>query len=235
MSPPRPTRARPLLAPSILSADFTRLGEEIGAAEEAGAGLIHVDVMDGHFVPNLTIGPAVAGAVRRSTRLPVDCHLMVSDPDRWIEGFAEAGADMISVHVESAPHLDRTLRAVRQAGLKAGVALNPATPVAALDEALTLVDFVLVMSVNPGFGGQTFLPAALRKLGALRERIDREMPGVLLEIDGGVGLENIDAVVDAGADWIVAGSAVFGGAGASENARRLIARLEARHRGATGG
>lgn len=218
---------KPLLAPSILSADFGRLAEEVQAVESAGAGLVHVDVMDGHFVPNLTIGPAVVRAVRRATALPLDCHLMVEGPDRWIEAFRDAGADSISVHVEAARHLDRTLRAIRALGASAGAVVNPATPISALEEVLPIVDFVLVMSVNPGFGGQSFLPSATAKVRQLRERVDREGWPVSIEIDGGITLDNIGEVVAAGADWIVAGNSVFGGGDSSANARALVARIEA--------
>ncbi len=218
---------KPLLAPSILSADFGRLAEEVRAVETAGAGLVHVDVMDGRFVPNITIGPVVVGALRRATGLPLDCHLMVEDPDRWIGPFRSAGADSISVHVEAAPHLDRTLRAIRDLGAKAGVVLNPASPVASLEEVLPIVDFVLVMSVNPGFGGQAFLPSSLRKVRLLRERIDREGLPVAVEIDGGITHDNVEDVVRAGADWIVAGNAVFGSGDAAESVRRFVDRLAA--------
>lgn len=217
----------PLLAPSILSADFGRLAEEVRAVEAAGAGLVHVDVMDGRFVPNITIGPVVVRAVRRATGLPLDCHLMVEDPDRWIEPFRAAGADSISVHVEAARHLDRTLRAIRGLGAKAGVVLNPATPHVAIEEVLPIVDFVLVMSVNPGFGGQAFLPSSLRKVRLLRERIDRERLPVAIEIDGGITHENVEDVVRAGADWVVAGHAVFGGGDAGGSTRLLVERLSA--------
>ena len=214
-----------LLAPSILSADFGRLAAEIREAEAGGAGLVHVDVMDGRFVPNLTVGPAVTSAVRRATKLPVDCHLMIEDPDRHLEAFARAGADMISVHVEVARHLHRTVQAIRELGAKAGVVLNPATPLSSLDEILPFADFVLIMSVNPGFGGQVFIPTSLRKIRELKERIRRAGLATRIEVDGGVTLENLDDVVLAGADLIVAGSAVFGGGAPRENARKMEARL----------
>jgi ribulose-phosphate 3-epimerase len=199
-----------VIAPSILSADFSRLGSEIKEAEAGGAALIHVDVMDGHFVPNITIGPAVTRAVRRITQLPVDCHLMIEDPDRYVEAFADAGADMISVHVEVARHLERTLRAIKDKGAKAGVVLNPATPLETLTEILPAADFVLLMSVNPGFGGQTLIASVLDKARRLRAWIDREGFAARIEIDGGVTLDNLDRVAATGVDMIVAGSAIFG-------------------------
>ena len=209
------------IAPSILSADFARLGEEIQAAERGGAGLIHVDVMDGHFVPNITIGPMVVKAARRATDLPLDCHLMITDPDLYIDDFARAGASMISVHVEAVVHLHRTLTAIRDLGCRPGVVLNPATPVSSLEEALPYVDYVLVMSVNPGFGGQSFIATALDKISRLRGMIDSRGLDVHIEVDGGVGLENVADVVRRGAEWIVAGSAVFGGGDPEEATRRL--------------
>jgi ribulose-phosphate 3-epimerase len=214
-----------VLAPSILSADFARLADEVRAVDEGGAALIHVDVMDGHFVPNLTLGPDVTRAIRRSTELPVDCHLMVERPAEFVEAFAEAGADMISVHVEVERHLHRTLRAIRDRGLKAGVVLNPATPLTVLDEVLAHADYVLLMSVNPGFGGQTFIPRVLDKVRRLRERIERERLSVRIEIDGGVGPDNIDEVAASGVDMIVAGSAVFGAGTPRESTRTLVQRL----------
>jgi ribulose-phosphate 3-epimerase len=199
-----------VVAPSILSADFARLGAEIKEIEAGGAGLVHVDVMDGHFVPNITIGPLVAAAVRKVTQLPVDCHLMIADPDRYLEAFAAAGADMISVHVEAARHLHRTVRAIQALKVKAGVVLNPATPLAAIEEILPAVDFVLLMSVNPGFGGQKLIPSVLDKARRLRAWIDREGLSTRIEIDGGVDLANLDEVAATGVDMIVAGNAVFG-------------------------
>lgn len=199
-----------VVAPSILSADFARLGAEIKEVEAGGAGLVHVDVMDGHFVPNLTIGPLVAGAVRKVTQLPVDCHLMIADPDRYLEAFAAAGADMISVHVEAARHLHRTVRAIQALKVKAGVVLNPATPLSALEEILPAADFVLLMSVNPGFGGQKLIPSVLDKARRLRAWIDREGLPTRIEIDGGVDLANLDEVAATGVDMIVAGNAIFG-------------------------
>ena len=198
-----------LLAPSILSADFAALGTAIAAAERGGADLIHVDVMDGHFVPNITIGPPVVRAIRRVATVPLDVHLMISDPDRYIEAFAEAGAAMLSVHAETLPHLHRTVHAIKALGVKAGVVINPATPVAALYDIAGDVDFVLVMSVNPGFGGQTFIPRSESKLREVRALLDRAGNAAAVEIDGGVDLNNIGRVVAAGARIIVAGSAVF--------------------------
>lgn len=209
------------IAPSILSADFARLGEEIQAAERGGAGLIHVDVMDGHFVPNITIGPMVVKAARRMTDLPLDCHLMITDPDLYIDDFARAGASMISVHVEAVVHLNRTLTAIRDLGCRPGVVLNPATPISTLEEALPFVDYVLVMSVNPGFGGQSFIANALDKISRLRGMIDSRGLNVHIEVDGGIGLENVTDVVRHGAEWIVAGSAVFGDGQPEEATRRL--------------
>jgi len=200
---------QPEIAPSILAADFARLGEQIAALKAAGCRMLHVDVMDGHFVPNISIGAPVVRSLRRATDLVLDCHLMIAEPDRYLEAFAEAGADMISVHQEVTPHLDRTLAAIRAAGAKAGVVLNPATPVGTLSEALPAVDFVLVMSVNPGFGGQQFLPVALSKLQQLaRVRAEKRL-GFRLEVDGGIGTENIVEVVRAGADIVVAGTSIF--------------------------
>jgi ribulose-phosphate 3-epimerase len=210
------------IAPSILSADFTRLGQEIQAVAEAGADWIHVDVMDGHFVPNITMGPLVVEAVRRSTSLPLDIHLMISDPDRYIADFAAAGADYISVQVEVCLHLHRTVHLIRENGAKAGAVLNPATPVSALDLILGDLDFVLVMSVNPGFGGQRFIPATLVKIRQLRSRIDAAGLATLIQVDGGVNAGTIAGIADAGADIFVAGSAVFN----SDNYTQAIAALK---------
>jgi len=207
----------PEVAPSILSADFARLGEQIQSLKEAGCRLLHVDVMDGHFVPNITIGVPVVRSLRQATDLLLDCHLMISEPDRYVEAFAEAGADMISVHQEATPHLDRTLAAIRATGARAGAVLNPATPVATLSEVLGQVDFVLVMSVNPGFGGQKFLPGALSKLEQLRAWRADHGADFRLEVDGGIGVENIGDVVRAGADIVVAGTSIFHTANPSES------------------
>ena len=216
-----------VIAPSILSADFSRLGADIKDAEAGGAALIHVDVMDGHFVPNLTVGPAVTKAVRRVTQLPVDCHLMIAEPDRYVGAFAEAGADMISVHIEVAHHLERTIRSIKEAGAKAGVVLNPATPLDTLTEILPSADFILLMSVNPGFGGQALIPSVLDKALRLREWIDRLGLPTRIEIDGGVTLENVEAVAASGVDIIVAGSAVFGKGDARGATAALVRKLAA--------
>ena len=198
-----------LIAPSILSADFAALGDAIAAVERGGADLIHVDVMDGHFVPNITIGPPVVRSIKRVAKVPLDVHLMISEPDRYIEAFAEAGASMISVHVEVLPHLHRTVQAIKGLGVKAGVVLNPSTPVVALEQIAGDVDFVLVMSVNPGFGGQAFIPRSESKVRDVRALLDRSNNPAAVEIDGGIDLQNIGRVVSAGARIIVAGAAVF--------------------------
>ena len=211
-----------ILAPSILAADFGRLAEQIAAAERGGAGVIHVDVMDGHFVPNLTVGPAVTRAVRAATGLPLDVHLMLSEPDRYVDAFADAGASWISVHVEAGPHLQRTLDRIRRRGLRPGVVLNPGTPIGALEELLTDADYVLVMSVNPGFGGQEFIPASLDKIRRLHASIRERGLSAEIEVDGGVDAGNARQLVDAGASILVAGSAVFRGGDPEQNARRLI-------------
>ncbi len=198
------------IAPSILSADFARLGDEIAAVDQAGADYIHIDVMDGHFVPNITIGPLVVDALRKVTDKPLDVHLMIENPDLYIPEFAKAGADIITVHQEAVPHLHRTVQLIHSLGKKAGVSLNPATPMDTLDVIIDDLDLVLVMSVNPGFGGQAFIPSALDKIHALRTVIDRRGLDVELEVDGGVKVDNIAQITAAGADVFVAGSAVFG-------------------------
>jgi ribulose-phosphate 3-epimerase len=197
------------IAPSILAADFTRLGEQITAVEQGGASYIHVDVMDGHFVPNITIGPFIVQAVRRITNLPIDCHLMIEDPDKYIAEFAHAGANMISVHPEATYHLHRTLGFIRQAGCRAGVVLNPATPLAAIEEVVRDIDYVLLMSVNPGFGGQQFIMSSLDKLHRLRALLQLHGSQAKIEIDGGITAHNAKAVSEAGAQILVAGSAIF--------------------------
>lgn len=197
------------IAPSILSADFTRLGEQVRAAEDAGAGLIHIDVMDGRFVPNITMGPLVVQAVRRVTRLPLDVHLMIVEPERHVASFAEAGADWISVHVEAGPHLHRTLMSIHELGCRAGVAINPHTPAAALSEVMHMIDLVNVMTVNPGFGGQSFLTETLPKIERLRAMIVASGRDIDIEVDGGINTQTVAAVVQAGANVLVAGSSVF--------------------------
>ncbi len=198
------------IAPSILSADFSRLGEEIQAVERAGADLIHIDVMDGHFVPNITIGPLVVQAVRKVTALPLDVHLMISSPDQYIEDFARAGSDIITVHVEAGVHLNRTINLIKKQGVKAGVSLNPATPLSALDYVLEEVDMVLLMGVNPGFGGQFFIPNVAHKISRLRKIIDVRNVPVEIEVDGGINFDTARMVARAGTDILVAGSAIFG-------------------------
>ena len=199
-----------MIAPSILSADFSRLGEEIRAVEQAGADVIHVDVMDGHFVPNITIGPLVVRAVRQVTDLPVDVHLMITDPDRYLQDFAEAGADWITVHVEACTHLHRTLSYIKDLGKKAGAVLNPATSLSTLEYVLTDVDLVMLMSVNPGFGGQSFIESTLDKTKELRAMLDKVNPKAGIEIDGGISPGTIARVAKAGANIFVAGSAIYG-------------------------
>ncbi len=202
----RPVR----IAPSILSADFAALGAAVIAAEKGGADLIHVDVMDGHFVPNITIGPPVVKSLKRIASVPLDVHLMITNPDTYVEAFVQAGADMLSVHVEVLPHLHRTINFIKSLGAKAGVVLNPSTPPVAIEEVAGDVDFVLVMSVNPGFGGQKFIPKSLQKVAAIRAILDRAgNTRAPIEIDGGVDLSNIARVVDAGVEIVVAGSAIF--------------------------
>jgi ribulose-phosphate 3-epimerase len=199
-----------LVAPSILSADFSKLQEEIEAAERAGADLIHIDVMDGVFVPNITIGQEVVKSIRKTTKLPFDVHLMIDSPERYLEDFAEAGADIITVHYEATLHLHRTIQSIKELECKVGVSLNPATPVWLLEDIIEEVDLVLIMSVNPGFGGQSFIPSSLRKIRQLKEMIKDRGSGALIEVDGGIKEENAKEVVEAGADILVMGSGFFG-------------------------
>jgi len=210
------------IAPSILSADFTRLADEIAAVRDGGATILHVDVMDGHFVPNITIGLPVVRSIRKETELTIDTHLMIAEPGRYAVEFVKAGADMVSVHVEADHHLQRTLVAIREVGGKAGVAINPATPLVMLEEVLPYSDFVLLMSVNPGFGGQKFIPTSLDKLRRLRRMIEDRELSVRVEIDGGIDENNIADIVGAGAEIIVAGSAVYGKASPTEALKGLI-------------
>ena len=210
------------IAPSILSADFTRLADEIRAIEAGGATVLHFDVMDGRFVPNITVGLPVLKSVRKATKMTIDAHLMIVEPNRYAAEFVKAGADMVSVHVEADVHLQRTLTAIRDAGGKAGIAINPATPLSSLEEALPHTDFILLMSVNPGFGGQKFIKTSLDKLRRLRRMIDERGLDVKIEIDGGIDAENINEIVEAGAEIIVAGSAVFNGGKPTEAVKRLI-------------
>lgn len=202
--------AHPLyIAPSILSADFARLADEVSAVERAGADFLHVDVMDGHFVPNLTVGPPIIASLKKVTRLPLDVHLMITNADAFIPEFVDAGADYLTVHVEACPHLHRTIQSIKERGIKAGVTLNPATPIASLQEILGDVDLVLIMSVNPGFGGQKFIPSVLKKIADTRVLLDKIKSQALLEVDGGVKVDNTREIVAAGATVLVAGSAIF--------------------------
>jgi len=201
----RPT----LIAPSILSADFAHLADEVAAVERGGADLLHVDVMDGHFVPNLTVGPPIVESLKKVTKLPLDCHLMMTNADAFIDEFASAGADYLTVHVEACPHLHRTVQAIKERGVKAGVTLNPATSLHTIEEILPEVDLVLIMSVNPGFGGQKFITSCLQKIVTTRQMIDRARSRALLEVDGGVKVDNAAQILAAGADVLVAGSAIF--------------------------
>ena len=209
------------IAPSLLSADFSKLGEQIEAVERGGASILHFDVMDGHFVPNITIGLPVLKSLARTTRLPIDAHLMITEPGRYATQFVDAGAKMVSVHVEADPHLHRTLMSIKSAGAQAGVVLNPATPVSVVEEALLFADYVLVMSVNPGFGGQKFIKESVAKVRRLRQLIQDQQLAVRIEIDGGIDRSNIETVVEAGAEIIVAGSAIFGTADAENAAKEL--------------
>jgi ribulose-phosphate 3-epimerase len=226
------------IAPSILAADFAALGACIAAAERGGADLVHVDVMDGHFVPNLTVGPPVVRSISRVARVPLDVHLMIEDPDRYIQAFVEAGAALVSVHVEVLPHLHRTLGLIRSLGAKAGVVLNPSTPVGAVEEVAADVDFVLMMTVNPGFGGQAFIPRSTSKVQAMRALLDEAGNAAPIEVDGGIDEHNVAQIVEAGADWIVAGSAIFGSDDAEAATRRLkalaVAAAQARLAGLRG-
>lgn len=210
------------IAPSILSADFTKLGEEIEAIRAGGATVLHFDVMDGRFVPNITIGLPVLKSVRRATDMTIDCHLMIEEPSRYAAEFVETGADMVSVHVEADVHLQRTLSAIREAGGKSGIAINPATPLSALEEGLPYADFILLMSVNPGFGGQKYIPTITDKLRRLRTMIDERGLETRIEIDGGIDAANIGEIIKSGAEIIVAGSAVFGGGKPTEAVKELI-------------
>ena len=212
-----------LIAPSILAADFARLADEVAAVERAGADFLHIDVMDGHFVPNLTIGPPIVAALRKVTKLPLDVHLMITNADAFIAEFAEAGADYLTVHVEACPHLHRTVQSIKERGVKAGVTLNPATSLNTIEEILPDVDMVLIMSVNPGFGGQQFIASCLPKISSARTMIDRAKSHALLEVDGGMKIDNVAQVLAAGADVLVAGSAIF----SSQNYAETIAAMRA--------
>jgi ribulose-phosphate 3-epimerase len=214
-----------LIAPSILSCDFARLGEEVMAVEKAGAGLIHIDVMDGMFVPNISIGVPVVASLRKITQLPLDVHLMVQEPLRYVEAFAKAGADIITVHVEACTHLDRTLQSIKSFGKKAGVALNPATPLFELDHVYDYLDLILIMSVNPGFGGQEFIEGSYQKIRVLEKKLERhrEIP---IEVDGGINLENIGKIAEAGADIFVAGAAIYSSKDYGKTIREMQSKIK---------
>ncbi len=216
------------IAPSILSADFGRLAEEITAVEKAGADWIHIDVMDGHFVPNITIGPSVVSSLRKVTKLPFDVHLMIENPERYVETFARAGSDFITVHVEACHHLHRIVTLIRETGARAGVSLNPATPLALIEPILPDIDLLLVMSVNPGFGGQSFIGSVLPKIRRAGELVKAIAPNVLLEVDGGVTLDNARSVAEAGAEVLVAGAAVFGSSDYGKTLAAMRAAIDGR-------
>jgi ribulose-phosphate 3-epimerase len=210
------------LAPSILSADFAQLAREIGKIESSGADVVHLDIMDGHFVPNITIGPPVVASIRKITQLPLDVHLMIKNPERFLDDFINAGANRISVHIEADVHIDRTVNYLKSKGIRAGIAVNPGTPLSSLEEVLPIADYILLMTVNPGFGGQKFIPSMLKKIGRLHESIVINRYGVRIEVDGGIGLDNLEEVLAAGAEIIVVGSAIFNFRnGASEAVREL--------------
>jgi ribulose-phosphate 3-epimerase len=214
------------IAPSILSADFSRLGEEVKAVEACGVDLIHCDVMDGHFVPNITIGPMVIKALRRTTELPLDVHLMIEKPERYIKEFIEAGSNMLTIHIEATTHLQRHIQHIKEQGIKAGVSLNPSTPLDDLDFILSEVDFILIMTVNPGFGGQKFLRSMLPKIRRLREMIDQRHLSVDIEVDGGIGVDNIKDVAQAGAEIFVAGQAIFGSGDYRKTIKEMRERIK---------
>jgi ribulose-phosphate 3-epimerase len=214
-----------IIAPSILSADGSRLGEEIAAVEAAGADWLHLDVMDGHFVPNITIGPGLIKSLRKTTSMPFDVHLMIENPERYVDDFVKAGADWLTIHVEATVHLHRLIGLIHEKGIKAGVSLNPATPLAMIEPILPDIDLLLIMSVNPGFGGQQFIGSSLARIGAAKEMIRNTGSAALIEVDGGISLKNIRAVVDAGADAVVAGAAIFGSANYRETVQSMRSLL----------